>query len=335
MKRWIAMALAGCMVVSLIGCGASNEQLTGSRVEEAKTETQAAGEEEIQTSEESKKIALIPPAMISPYYKSVITGAQEACDKLGYELLILAPESESDYASQVQIVEDMITQQVDGLILCAINSDAIVSAVKKANEAEIPVVMFNTQNELASGEVACYVRYDQYEAGKKVCDFVAEQFGEDLKTAIIEGLPSDHTTERMGGFADKAKEKYPGIKVVASQAGDWEREKGMNATANILQANPDLDVIFALSDEMGLGAVQAVKEAGSDAKVVSFDGNPNAVSSIKAGELTSTVSIGGPSTGSMCVEALKKIFAGEEVEPIVNVDTEIVWAENADQFPSE
>ena len=172
-------------------------------------------------------------------------------------------------------------------------------------------------------------------AGGKVCDFVAEQFGEDLKVAIVEGLPSDHTTERMGGFVDKAAEKYPNIKVVASQAGDWEREKGMNAAANMLQANQDIDVIFALCDEMGLGAVQAVKEAGSDAKVVSFDGNPNAVASIQAGELVSTVSIGGPGTGVACVEALDTLFKGETVEKIVNVETEIVWKDNADQFPSE
>ena len=139
----------------------------------------------------------------------------------------------------------------------------------------------------------------------------------------------------MGGFVDKAKEKYPDIEVVASQAGDWEREKGMNAAANMLQANKDINVIFALCDEMGLGAVQAVKEAGSDAKVVSFDGNPNAVASIQAGELVSTVSIGGPGTGTECVEALHKIFEGETVDKIVNVDTEIVWKENADQFPSD
>lgn len=322
MKKFLAFILAVCMMFGLAACGGSSDDKADSNNKEAE-------------GTDKKTIALVPPAMISPYYKSVISGAEEACDKLGIELKTLAPESESDYASQVQIVEDMITQDVDGIILCAINSDAIVAAVKKANEAEIPVIMFNTQNELAGGEVACYVRYDQYEAGSKVCDFVAEQFGEELKVAIVEGLPSDHTTERMGGFVDKAAEKYPNIKVVASQAGDWEREKGMNAAANMLQANPDIDVIFALCDEMGLGAVQAVKEAGSDAKVVSFDGNPNAVASIQAGELVSTVSIGGPGTGVACVEALDKLFKGESVEKIENVDTEIVWKENADQFPSE
>ena len=282
--------------------------------------------------EQTKKIALVPPAMISPYYASVISGAKEAVARLGYDLVTLAPESESDYISQVQIVEDLITQEVDGLILCAINSDAIVSAVKKANAADIPVVMFNTQNELADGVVTSYVRYDQYDGGSKVCDFVAEYFGGNAKVAIIEGLPSDHTTERKGGFSDTAKAKYPGISIVASQPGDWEREKGMNAASNMLQANPEIDVFFALSDEMGLGAVRAVEEAGSDARVASFDGNPNAVESIIAGKMLSTLSIGGVETGVKTIEAMDKILKGEKVDKIINVETTVVTKDNAQQF---
>ncbi|MDD3338569.1 MAG: sugar ABC transporter substrate-binding protein [Lachnospiraceae bacterium] len=342
-KRILSVLLTLAMVSSMIvGCGSTDKaaDTSGETTAEA-TETEAPEATEAETKDAAKEsggdktIALVPPAMISPYYKSVISGAQEECDAKGYELKTLAPQSESDYASQVQIVEDMISQGVDGIILCAINADAIVSAVKKANEANIPVVMFNTQNQLIGGEVACYVKYDQYAAGGQVADYVAEVFDEKAKVAIIEGLPSDHTTERMGGFVDRAKEKYPDIEVVASQAGDWEREKGMNAAANMLQANPDLDVLFALCDEMGLGAVQAVKEAGSDAKVVSFDGNPNAVASIQSGGLLSTVSIGGPGTGTLAVDALDKLFKGETVEQFVNVDTEVINADNASNYPAE
>ena len=127
MKKFMALILAMCMVFSLAACG-------GSKDSDSKTDS---GDSKTEDTVDKKTIALVPPAMISPYYKSVISGAQEACDDLGYELKTLAPESESDYAAQVQIVEDMITQKVDGIILCAINSDAIVAAVKKANEADI------------------------------------------------------------------------------------------------------------------------------------------------------------------------------------------------------
>lgn len=344
-KKLVSLLLCACMAASLVACGGSSETAADSQEATEATESEAASagteteEAEASTTEETsgggKTIALVPPAMISPYYKAVIAGAEEAAGELGYELKILAPESESDYAQQVQIVEDMITQGVDGIAICAINSDAIVTGVKKANEAGIPVIMFNGDGELSDGQVEAYVSYDQYEAGQKVCEFAAENLGEELKVAIIEGLPSSQSTDRMGGFVDTAAEKYPGIEVVANQPGDWEREAGMNAAANMLQANPDIDLIYALCDESALGAVQAVKEANSSAKVIGFDGNPNAVASILAGELYATISGNGSGTGYQCVETLDQIFKGETVEKFVRIDTIMVSSENADEFPSE
>lgn len=322
-KRILCMLLTGAMVALAAGCS-SDTASTGD-----------GNDSSADASEDGKTYAFVPPSMISPYYKSVLDGAQATADELGVELVTVAPESESDYAAQVQIIEDQITQDVDGLIVCAINSDAVISAIQKANEADIPVVMFNTQTELEGVDVSCYVKYDQYEAGGKVADFMAENIGTELQVAIVEGLPSDVSTQRMSGFVDKCEAEYPDIKVVANQAGDWEREKGMNAAANMLQANPDIDVIFTLSDEMGLGAVQAVKEAGSDAKVCSFDGNPNAVYSIQQGELFSTVYIGGTETGEKCVTALNDILGGTGTDSTIMVETAVVYSENAADYPAE
>ncbi len=331
-----AFALAGCSPSTPAAesqASAAESQASAAEPQTSAAESQASAADA--KGDGSYTLALVPPAMISPYYAAVIEGAQGAADAAGCELVTLAPESESDYAAQVQIVEDMITQKVDGIILCAINSDAIISAVKKANDASIPVVMFNTQNELAGGEVAAYIKYDQYEAGAKVCDYVAEVFNGKANVAIIEGLPSDHTTERKGGFVDRATEKYPDIKIVASQPGDWEREKGMNAATNMLQANPDINVLFGLSDEMALGAVQAVEQANSSAKVAGFDGNPNAVAAVRDGKMMSTLSIGGPETGKLCVDTLIKILNGETVEKIIPVDTTVVTIDNAADFKAE
>lgn len=282
--------------------------------------------------EEQKTLAFLPPAMISPYYASCLEGAQAAADELGYKLDVAAPESESDYVSQVNLVDNMITNGVAGIIVCAINTDAIVTAVKNANEAGVPVVMFNVQNELADGEVASYVVYDQRAGAAKVADYLGTLVdGAETNVAIIEGLPSEHTTERMGGFLDCIEEKYPNIHFVGSQPGDWEREKGMNAAANMMQAM-DIDAFFGLSDEMSLGAAQAVKQAGGDQIVVSFDGTPSAVDAVKAGDLACTLSIGGVSTGDACVRQLDKILKGEEVEKFYTIETEVVTPDNVDQF---
>jgi ribose transport system substrate-binding protein len=335
MKKLLAILLTLAMVLSLAACAANapaEEPAATETPAEAPAEQPAEEPAEQPAEGETKTIAFLPPAMISPYYASAIAGAEPRAKELGYEFVVAAPESESDYAQQVQLVEDMITRGVDGIILCAINTDAIVTAVQKANEAGIPVVMFNTQNELASGEVASYVRYDQREGGAKVADYVAEVMNGKANVAIIEGLPSEHTTARMGGFIDRCKEKYPDVKVVVSQAGDWEREKGMNAAANMLQANPDIDAFFALCDEMALGAVQAVKQAGGDQLVFGFDGNPNAAQAVLDGDLVSTLSIGGFNTGVMTVDALDKIFNGQTVDKVLPVDTFIVNSENAEEY---
>ncbi len=338
-KKLVALLVSTLMIMSVWGCGTSSGTAAPASAAPASA-APAAGNPSSTAADttntaKGKKIALIPPAMISPYYASVIAGAKKAVAESGDQLVTLAPASESDYAAQVQIVEDMITQKVDGIIICAINSDAIVSAVKKANEAKIPVVMFNIQNDLAGGEVASYIKYDQYEGGAKVCDFVAKQFNGKAKVAIIEGLPSDQTTQRKNGFVETAKAKYPGIEIVASQPGDWEREKGMNAASNMLQAHPEVNVIFALCDEMGLGAVEAVKQAGSSAKVCSFDGNPNAIDSIKAGQLLSTLSSGATETGEIAVKTLDSIFSGKTVDKTIKVDTTLVSSENAKDFSAQ
>ncbi len=282
----------------------------------------------------SNEIAFLPPAMTSPFYASCIEGAKPVAEAAGYTLTVMAPEVESDYAGQMQLIEDMITKGVAGIAVCGINIDALVAGIKKANEAGIPVVMFNSITELSGCEVYAYSGYNQYNGGGKIADWVNEKTGGTANVAIIEGLPSDYTTQRMGGFVDKAAASYPGVKVVATQAGDWEREKGMNAATNMLQAHPEINVFYGLSDEMALGAAQACKQAGrADILCVGLDGNPNAKEAVKAGELTATLDVGPVAIGKNAIEALVKAIHGETLEnKIIEAETTVVDSANVDQF---
>ena len=288
----------------------------------------------ISTSALAAEIGFLPPAMTSPFYAACIEGAEPVATASGYELLIMAPPSEDDYATQMSMMEDMITRGVAGIAVCGINLDALIPGIKKANEAGIPVVMFNTITVLEGVDVYAYSGYNQYNGGGKIADWVNQQTGGNANVAIIEGLPSDYTTQRMGGFVDRAAEAYPGIKVVASQAGDWEREKGMNAATNMLQAHPEINVFYGLSDEMALGAAQACKQAGrTDIICVGLDGNPNAKEAVKAGELTATLDVGPVAIGKNAIEALIKAINGETIEnKIIEAETTVVDITNVDQF---
>jgi ribose transport system substrate-binding protein len=186
--------------------------------------------------------------------------------------------------------------------------------------------MFNTITELSGCDVYAYSGYNQYNGGGKIADWVNAQTNGQAKVAIIEGLPSDYTTQRMGGFIDRCKEAYPGIEVVATQPGDWVRELGMNAAMDMLQAHPEITVIYGLSDEMALGAVQAIKQLGrDDIIVVGLDGNPNAFESVKAGELTATLDCGPVAIGANAILAIVEALQGvERDELIIEAETTVV-----------
>ena len=279
-------------------------------------------------------LGFLPPAMTSPFYASCIEGATPVAEALGYELVIMAPESEDDYATQTSMMEDFITQGVKGIAVCGINLDALIPAIKKANEAGVPVVMFNTITELEGVDVYAYSGYNQYNGGAKIADWVNEKTGGEAVVAIIEGLPSDYTTQRMGGFVDKAAEAYPGINVVATQPGDWVREKGMNAAMDMIQAHPEINVIYGLSDEMALGAVQACKQLNRDDIIcVGLDGNPNAKESVKAGELDGTLDCGPVAIGANAIKALADAIDGvERTEKVIEAETTVVDSSNVDEF---
>ena len=231
-----------------------------------------------------------------PFYASCIEGATPVAEANGYDLLVMSPPTEDDYATQMSMMEDMITRGVAGIAVCGINLDALIPGIQKANEAGIPVVMFNTITELEGADVYAYSGY---------------KTGGEAKVAIIEGLPSDFTTQRMGGFVDRAAEAYPGIEVVATQPGDWVRETGMNAAMDMLQAHPEINVIYGLSDEMALGAVQA-------------------------GELDATLDCGPVAIGANAVQAIIDAINGvEREEKVIEAETTVVDITLVDQFLPE
>jgi ribose transport system substrate-binding protein len=155
--------------------------------------------------------------------------------------------------------------------------------------------------------------------------------GGTARVGILEGIPGHETGDsRLRGFRD-AVNATPGITIVASQPANWERDQGFNVFQNMLQAHPDIDTVFAASDLMALGAVEAIAAAGKTGRirVVGFDALEDAKKAIAEGAMDASVAQFPYEMGRVAVESAVKVMRGEKLPPDINVKLELVTKENA------
>lgn len=282
------------------------------------------------------EIGLISPAKTSTFHVTLAQGALDEANLYGWRLADLAPQKESDFAEQVNMVEALIQRGVNAISVCSINDKAIAGAIEKANEAAIPVIVHNSLTEIPGVEIATYVGYDQREGGRKcgrkAVELLTERHGVAKgKVVILEGVPGFHTTERKGGFVEAIQE-YPEIQVVASQPADWVRTKAADVTENLLQVFSDIDLIFGCSDAMAQGASEIAIQNGKDIFTIGIDGNPDALADVNAGKLTATLYVKPYEMGQEVIRAVKRLLAGESLPPQVVIETVIVDQFNVDEF---
>ena len=261
------------------------------------------------------------------FYVDLEKGMQEVADAQGVKLITQDPNG--DLAAQTKQVEDFITQGVDGIVLCPIDSNAAVTEAETINQAGIPLV--TTDIAVAGGDVASHIASDNTLGGQLAAQFIGEQLGGTGKVALINNPTITSLIERETGFTDTMAQKYPDIEIVAVQSGESKREKGLSVMENILQSNPDVQGVFAVNDMMGLGALQAVQAAQrDDIVIVGFDATEEAVKYIKEGSaLKASVAQNPVELGKTTMETMIKVIAGEQVEKNIPVPVELVTAGNA------
>lgn len=276
-------------------------------------------------------IAYMPPATEFNYYIAIGEGIKAEAAKAGVETFMLAPQSGADINGQMGMIQDVITRGVDAIILSTHDEAAAAPLVKKAVDAGIAVIIVNSDIADFPTPVNGVVGYSQRNGTHKIGDYLLTKLdGKPAKVGVIEGLPGYHSTERVGGFLDAVKDQ-PGIDIVASIPGGWNVEGGNTAGMDLLQAHPDVDVIFAANDYMILGVAQAAKSLGkSDLILLGNDGDTGAgLEPIAAGDVTATVNttpfVMGQIAFQVTMDALDGKFAGGFVEtPTTIVDKDNV-----------
>ena len=266
----------------------------------------------------------------NPFWGAMEQGVRDGAKEEGVQYFLQAVESDQAAEPQLNTCNTMLEKKPAVMITAAINSTILLPCLKRANELKIPVIDLdgNLDPEItkkAGVEVAFHIGSDNEAAGAKGADYVADKLGKDTKgpVLVIEGLSGNVTGQkRARGFANELKKVAPGLTIVASLPGDWDRQKAANITNDTLQRSPDLVAIFCANDGMALGAVEAARAAGKDKViVVGVDGNSDAVKSILAGRLNASVAQLPYLVGKQAVENAKKVLAGGKVDDSIYVPT--------------
>lgn len=266
----------------------------------------------------AERIGLVISTQNNPFFVTLKEGAEAKAKELGHDLIVL--DSQDNPAKELGNVEDLLVKGVDVLLINPTDSDAVVSSVKAANRSKIPVVTLDRAAN--GGNVVSHVASDNVLGGEMVGNFIVEKLGGKGKVVELEGIPGTTAARDRGtGFNKAAAGK---LEVVAKQAADFDRTKGLNVMENILQAQPEIQAVFAHNDEMALGALKAIEASGRDIFVVGFDATDDAVAAVKEGKLAATVAQKPAEIGAIGVEVADKIVKKQAVEKNVPVALELV-----------
>ncbi len=228
--------------------------------------------------------ALLLSTLNNPYFVAMKNSAQAEADRLGVKLLVLDGNNSS--TTQTNQVHTALARKVDVLLINPTDATAMSPAVEAANRAGVPVIFLDRRTD--KGKALDFFASDNVDAGTTACDFLAKKLGGKGDMAILLGVPGASATNERTQGCEAALKAYPGIKVVAKQTANFNRQQGLDVMRNILIAHPTgLQAVFAENDEMALGAAQALHAANraSGIAVASIDGTADGIAAVNKGEI--------------------------------------------------
>lgn len=224
----------------------------------------------------------------NPYWFTEGEVARKTAEEMGYKANVSAHKGDTN--SESNLIDTAITNQVDAIILDPANADGSVGAVRKAVNAGIPVFLVNAEiNE--TGLATAQLVSNNAQGAALGAQHWTTLVSDDAKYVEFFGNPADNNAATRSNGYETVLSQYPDLQKVAEEVANWDRSQGFSKMQSIIQANPEIDAVISGNDEMALGAIAALKESGKlEGTVVGgFDGSPDAVEAIKAGEMAYSV----------------------------------------------
>ncbi|MER7719260.1 ABC transporter substrate-binding protein [Streptomyces flaveolus] len=269
----------------------------------------------------------------NPFRIAETRSIKDEAEKRGVKLL--TANAQSQFSKQISDVQNLLAKGADLLVIAPLNSDGWDPVLQAAAAKKVPIITIDRKiNAEACKDYVSFIASDFVEQGRRAADQMIEATGGKGEVAILLGAAGNNvTTERTEGFKERIAEKAPGLKVVFEQTGDFAREKGQQVTEQLIQSKPGIKGIYAENDEMGLGAVTALKGAGKkagDVKIVTVDGTRNAVQGVVDGWISGVIE-SNPRFGPLAFQTLDTFTKGEEVPQDIIIQDGAYNADNAKQ----
>lgn len=347
-KKVISMVLALSMAVSLMACTAATGETknTAQNQTEAQTKAQAesrteavkenAGESTADTKggKSDLKIGMVTYMMAQEWYQNIVAGAQEKADAIGAELTVA--DANNDASKQVELVENMITKDVDAIIISPVDTKSLINVVKKAQEQGIKVVCESNMVEGADTRVGIPDKECGITSGNWFAEYVKAN-NIDPKILILGYESLENCKNRTEGFKEALEKSGIKYEIVSEVDGGF-REESMNATIDALTAHPDINAVFGINDDSTLGAVSAIRQVGSGNDFVTMlYGVEGAAGreALKSDDLVTAGLCSFPEyVGSVCVDAAVDAVGGNAKEEYISPTT-VIEKKDFDQYFSK
>lgn len=302
MKKFIALLLVCIMGLGVVGCGEKKE-----------------------TSAEKDKvyIPVISKGFQHQFWQAVKQGAEKAAEEFDVEITFEGPETEAMVDKQIEMIEAALAKNPSAICLAALDSQAVIPLLKRAQDNNIPIVGFDSG--VDSDIPIATAATDNLAAAALAADKMAEAIGKEGKVALVVHDQTSKTgVDRRDGFVNRVKEAYPNIEIVDIQYGEGDQLKSTDIAKSMMQAHPDLKGMFGANEGSLIGVLNAAKELGKENLVlVGYDSGKQQQDAIREGKEFGAVTQDPIGIGYEAVKAAVMAIRGEKVEK--DIDTGFLW----------
>lgn len=310
MKKYLAFILLSVMVFSMASCGGTGD--SGS----------SGGDKLV--------VGFAQIGQESGWRDAETNSIKETAEELGVDLKF--SDAQQKQENQIKAIRTFIEQKVDVIGVAPVVETGWETVFKEAKDAGIPIVLVDRKADVAEDLYATFIGSDFIEEGKNACIEMSKLLDGKGKIVELQGtVGASAATDRMKGFADEIA-NHPDMEIIATQSGDFTRAKGKEVMESFLKSYPDINGVYAHNDDMVLGAIEAIKDAGlkpaEDIKIVSVDGVMDIFQAMVDGEANVTVECN-PLLGPQFFDVCQKLKDGETVEKWVKSDEGIFRSDTA------